>query len=160
MIILGLDPGSVRIGYGVIKKRNGDLEHVESGLLNLSTESKKNKLAVLEKKLLELIARTKPDLTGVEKLYFTKNRKTGIDVAQARGVIMTILSKLDLPFIEPSPSQVKLAATGNGRASKNEVAKMVSLILNLNAKKRIDDVTDALAIAITASVKPLGRFDI
>lgn len=150
MIVLGIDPGSIRIGYGAIEKQNGNFIHYKSGLLNLPPTAKTEKLAVLEKELIKLLKGVRPDLAGIEKLYFAKNRKTGLEVAQARGVIIAALTKNKIPILEMAPSQVKLAVAGRGNADKKEVAKMVALSLNLPAARRIDDITDALAVAIAA----------
>lgn len=158
MIILGIDPGSVRVGYGAIKKEGGKLIHIQSGLLDIPQDSKENQLITLEKSLQNLITKIKPDLIGVERLYFVKNQKTALEVAQARGVIINVIAKFSIPFIELSPSQVKQAVTGNGRASKKAVAKMINYFINAKSlpaefttSKVIDDITDALAIAITIS---------
>lgn len=150
MVILGIDPGSVRIGYGLIKKEVGGIKHLESGLFKLPPARKEDKLLALEKEIKTLIRKFQPDLGAVEKLYFTKNRKTGLEVAQARGVIIATLAKANLPFVELAPSEVKLAAAGHGQAAKSEVAKMVFLTLKLPQQRQIDDATDALAIAIAA----------
>ena len=151
MIILGIDPGSVRIGYGVIKRDYGKLAHLESGLLKIPQTNHTNRLTALEKSLDILLQRFQPDRVGLEKLFFAKNQKTALRVAEARGVILNTLTKRSLLFSEVSPSEVKLAVTGDGRASKKSVAKMVNYFLGLNLKSVVDDVTDALAIAITIS---------
>ncbi len=151
MIILGIDPGSVRIGYGVIKRNYGKLVHLESGLLKLPQTDHANRLIALEKSLGVLLQRFQPDRIGLERLFFAKNRKTALQVAEARGVILNTLAKQSLLFSEISPSEVKLAVTGDGRASKKSVAKMVNYFLGLNLKSVVDDVTDALAIAIAIS---------
>lgn len=155
-IILGIDPGTIRIGYGLIRKEGEDLKYVQSGLINIHRDKKENQLLELEKNFLKLLYKTRPNLAGIEKLYFVKNKKTALDVAQARGVIIAALAKSKTPFIEVAPTQVKLAATGNGRASKEAVAKMICLNLGLDrTNKKIDDVTDALAVAIAVSSKTL-----
>ncbi len=148
-IILGIDPGSVRIGYGLIKKDKRGLSYQKSGLLEIP--KKQPYLVLLEKKINQILAKEKPDLVALEKLYFVKNQKTALEVAQSRGVIVCSILKRKIPLIELNPSQIKLAITGNGRADKKEVAKMVKLILKLKNFQKIDDVTDALAIAIAAS---------
>lgn len=151
MIILGIDPGSVRIGYGVIKRNYGKLVHLESGLLKLPQTDHANRLIALEKSLGVLLQRFQPDRIGLEKLFFAKNQKTALQVAEARGVILSTLAKQSLPLSEISPSEVKLAVTGDGRASKKSVAKMVNYFLGSDLKSVVDDVTDALAIAIAIS---------
>lgn len=153
MIILGIDPGSVRIGYGLLEARNGGIVHKASGLLTIPNGSKTERLAAISKSTEQLLAEARPDRVGVEKLFFTKNQKTAFEVAEARGVIVTTIVKAATPIIEFTPSEVKLAVTGDGRASKEGVAKMVRLFLHLPKERVFDDVTDALAIAIAASGK-------
>ncbi|MCP6720104.1 MAG: crossover junction endodeoxyribonuclease RuvC [Patescibacteria group bacterium] len=152
MIILGIDPGSVRIGYGVIKKNHGKLTHLKSGLLKLPQTDHANRLVAIEKDLNNLLQKFQPDRVGLEKLFFVKNQKTALGVSEARGVILNTLAKKSLPFFEITPSEVKLAVTGDGRASKKSVAKMVNYFLGLElGNVVIDDITDALAIAIAVS---------
>lgn len=151
MIILGIDPGTARIGYGVIKKEGKKLLYINSGLLTIPKTEHATKLIIIEEELTKLIQKTSPARVGIEKLFFAKNRKTALEVAEARGIIIATISKQKLPIIELTPPEVKLAVTGNGTASKEAVAKMVSLILKLDISKKIDDVTDALGIAIAIS---------
>lgn len=152
MIILGIDPGTTRIGYGVIKTNGNAVAHVESGLLRIPARAAgSQKLRAVEQELLRLIRRTKPQKIGVEKLFFAKNQKTAIRVAEARGVIINTILKQSIPLIELTPSEVKSNVAGDGRASKNAVGKMVNYFLKLPSSKRIDDIADALAIAIAAA---------
>lgn len=154
MIILGIDPGSVRVGYGVIKKDHGKLTHLESGLLEIPRARYEERLTVLEKNLNILLEKARPNRVGLEKLFFVKNLKTAISVAQARGVILNTITKKSIPVFEVTPSEVKLAIAGDGRAPKKSVAKMVNYFLDLETKNLIDDITDALAIAIAISNHP------
>lgn len=105
----------------------------------------------LEKGLESIIQKTNPGVVGVEKIFMTRNKKTGVFVAQARGLIMKVIAAHGLRLLEFSPSSLKLAVAGDGRADKKGVAKMVGLFLNINTKGIIDDATDALAAAIAAS---------
>lgn len=152
MKILGIDPGSTRIGYGLIKKEKKGLKFVRAGLLKISaTKTKNQRLLDLEKSFSKLLKKEKPDLVALEKLYFVKNQKTALEVGQSRGILVLTILKNKLPLIEISPSEVKLTVTGDGRASKKAVAKMVGYFLKIDTAKQIDDITDALAIAIAAS---------
>ena len=154
MIILGIDPGTNRIGFGAIKKLGNRWCHLKSGLIEISKDIKKiNGLPVLDKKINELLVDIRPDKVGVEKIFFSKNRKTAIEVAQARGVILNAVLKKKIALIEMTPSEIKLIAAGHGRATKKAVAKMVSLTIGYPKTDQIDDITDALAIAIAASTK-------
>lgn len=151
--ILGIDPGTDRIGYGLIAARGMKLRYLESGLLNFdhSVGEAPKRLLGIESALDQLIARTKPDFVGVEKLFFTKNKKTAMRVAEARGIIVKTAAARGARIREISPSAVKLAVTGNGRADKAAVAKMANLILGVSPRREVDDVTDAVAIAIAVS---------
>ncbi|KKU94504.1 MAG: Crossover junction endodeoxyribonuclease RuvC [Candidatus Jorgensenbacteria bacterium GW2011_GWA1_48_13] len=156
MIILGIDPGTVRVGYGVIEKNGGKLTHLESGLIKLPAENYEVRLVALEKNLKELLRKFRPDRVGLERLFFEKNRKTAIRVAEARGVILKTIVQNSIPLKELNPKEVKLAVTGDGNASKDGVGKMVKYFLKLGSLKMLDDVSDALAIAIAAA--SLERF--
>ena len=156
MVILGIDPGTTRIGYGVIRKNGGVLEYLESGLIEPPVASHGEKLAALEEKIKTVIQKTAPAKIGLEKLYFAKNKKTAIAVAEARGVILNTIIKTGIPLLEVGPNEVKFAVTGDGRAPKEAVAKMVNYFLKIKPKKMTDDVSDALAIAIAVSNKKGG----
>ena len=149
MIILGIDPGTHRIGYGVICKDKGTLSLVEAGLLPL--EDGIPRLSAIERSLEVVLSRSRPDRAAMERLFFTRNQKTAISVAQARGVLLNTLQKSGIPLQEFSPSEIKLAVAGSGTADKRAVAQMVFRFLSARPNRLPDDVTDALAIAITAS---------
>lgn len=152
MVTVGIDPGTTRIGYGVVVGSGGSLRCRGAGLLAVPAgASGAEKLAALGANLEKLLRAVRPDRIGVEKLFFTKNRKTALAVAEARGVILATSTRLGIPSIELTPREVKVAVTGNGNATKEAVAKMVHLILSLSPKRLPDDATDALAIAIGAS---------
>lgn len=152
MIILGIDPGNVRAGYGLIEKNGGKLTYLESGLLKIPPHADPGKqLLALENDLKKLMRRVNPRVVGLEKIFLGKNKKTGIFVAQARGLILKIIAENKSELIELSPPSVKLAVSGDGRADKRAVAKMVGLFLNIKTSGLIDDETDALAMAIAAS---------
>ncbi len=151
--VLGIDPGTTRIGYGLIEKTGMTLAHIESGLLPVSPAGRGDaeRLVDLQNQLTRLIKRLRPDIIGVEKLFFTKNKKTAMRVSEARGVILKTAAESGAQLIEVSPAEAKIAVTGNGRAEKAAVAKMTNLILKIPPRKVVDDVTDALAIAIATS---------
>ena len=148
MVILGIDPGTKRIGYGLIKSKNRDIEFIDAGILKIKEEEPKNLLEI-EKELSKIIKKHKPSLAVIEKIYFMKNQKTAIEVAQARGIIINQISKNRIKIIECTPNEMKAAITGYGFADKKAVFKMVKLILGLSEDiKMIDDAADALAMAI------------
>ncbi len=152
MIILGIDPGNVRAGYGLIRKEGQKLAHLKSGLIKIPPRTDLGtQLLALEKGLSGLLKEVRPDMVGIEKIFITKNKKTGVFVAQARGLMLKIIAEHQLKLLELTPSSIKLAVTGYGRADKKAVAKMVGMFLNVETAGLLDDETDALAVAIATS---------
>lgn len=152
MLILGIDPGTVIIGYAFIKKHGADLILREADAIRIpSMGHKAERLAILHKKLTALIKKWRPDMIAVEKLFFSKNQKTALDVAEARGVILSTAALAKIPISEYTPLEVKMASTGYGKADKQQVREMASAILKLKSAPRLDDVTDAMAIAIAGA---------
>ena len=158
MIILGIDPGSSRAGYGLIEKEKSGLKFLKAGLLKVSAKDKNQRLVDLEKSFSDLLKKEKPDLAVLETIYFMKNLKTAVEVAQARGVLTLIIVKHKIPLLECSPLKIKQGVTGYGRADKKAVAKMVSKILKINNPGWLDDVTDALAAAIIGAHQKSPKF--
>lgn len=163
MIILGIDPGSTRIGYGIISTGK-ELSAVAYGVIEISRKKisaskhgSHNELAQLLQQassgLRDLITTYEPEKIGIEKLFFTKNVKTGIEVAQARGALINEMARYQIPIEEFTPSEIKLAVTGYGNADKKSVAKMTAKILHMDSIEGHDDASDALAVAIAASQK-------
>lgn len=151
MIILGIDPGSSLIGYGAVKTENRKLVCLDYGVIKIKAKETGLRLVETRRQLKKLLAEFKPDKTVLERLFFFKNRKTVIEVAQARGVILMTLAENKIPVTEVAPLELKNALTGFGRASKGNVQKMVKLILNLKEEPKPDDAADALALAILGS---------
>jgi len=151
MKILGIDPGSSRLGYGLIEKRGSQLKFLKAGTLEVEESDPNQKLLYLAKDLKKIMANFRPSLVAIEKIYFSKNVKTAIEVAQARGLIIFLVLDQQIPIVEISPQQAKSAVTSYGAADKGAVAKMVSLLLNRPNLKELDDATDALAIAIAGA---------
>lgn len=150
--ILGIDPGFGRVGYGVIEQlKNNEWKALSYGCI--STDPKNSfvdRLKDIHEELLDLIKKHKPDRLAVEEIFYFKNAKTVIEVAQARGVIVLTGVEAGLPVDEFTPLQVKQAMTGYGRAEKGQMQKMVAVILKINEKIKSDDAADALAVALTA----------
>ncbi len=151
-IILGIDPGFGRMGYGIIKKgKRGEWEAVVYGCVETSGKhSFIERIAEIHKELLKIIEKYKPTRMAVEELFFFKNVKTAIEVGQARGVILLTGVENHLPIDEFTPLQVKQAITGYGRAEKSQMQKIVGTILGVKEKITSDDAADALAVAICA----------
>ena len=150
MVILGIDPGYATIGYGVIEKNErGLLRSVDYGIVSTPKDkSITERLLLVREGIQALIERFKPDCVAVEELFFNTNITTGIAVAEARGVILVTAHEMLGKVYEYTPSQVKQAITGSGRADKLQVQYMVQLLLKLPKKPQPDDAADALAIAV------------
>ncbi len=148
MIILGIDPGTTQIGFGVVEKKGNKLTCLDYGIIKNPGKDKSLDYQNTAKKLSELITKYSPDLTSVERLFMFKNQKTVMAVSEMRGVIMLTLSSHNLPIYEFTPLQVKQAVSSYGRADKKQVESMVRLILGLKEEIKPDDAADALAIAI------------
>ena len=151
MISLGIDPGTRRIGYGIIQKNAGKLIFVAAGILDIKSSDDASALEETKNGIDKLIKKYKPDSMSIEKLYFAKNQKTAIAVAQARGVILLAAKEKGLLTKEYTPNEVKAGVTGYGFADKKAVLKMVRLILGKQDLAVIDDASDALALAIMAA---------
>lgn len=149
-IILGIDPGYGRTGWGVIAKQAGEWMPVAWGCIETSVKDPfVDRLVELSNELHKILKKYQPTRVGVEDLFFAKNVKTAMKVGQARGVILFTFIQAGLPVDEFTPLQVKQALTGYGRAEKGQVQKMVEIILKIKKKITPDDAADALAIAIT-----------
>lgn len=149
MIILGIDPGTAIIGYGVLKKYKDKLKAVDYNCIKTSPDlSTADRLNKLHKELNLLIKKYKPDIVAVEDIFFFKNLKTAIKVSQARGVILLTIAKSKIKIAEYTPLQIKQAVACYGRADKRQVQKMVKTLLNLKEIPKPDDAADALAVAI------------
>lgn len=147
--IIGIDPGFALVGYAVIDQSGNSQKLVTYGCVETKKDlSLPRRLLLLSEELRGLIKKHQPQLAAVEKLFFFKNLKTAIDVAQARGAIMLLLEEFNLPVVELTPLQVKQALTGYGRADKRQLAHLLKLILKLPEKIKYDDTTDAMAIAL------------
>ena len=149
-IILGIDPGTNRMGYGAIKTEGSKITVMEYGVIELTKGQGPSKLLSLSNSLSEIIKRVSPDTISVERLFFSNNQKTALQVAEARGAIMVAAAKSGAKIIEMTPNEAKSTVAGYGSADKKAVMKMIQLILGINDFKSIDDASDALAIAIAA----------
>lgn len=150
MIILGIDPGIGRMGWGVIKDESGKQTPVEFGCFETSPKtSLDQRLAGIHSFVLSLTRKFTPEILAIEQLYFAANSKTALTVGQARGVILLTAAEANIPTIAYTPLQVKQAITGYGKADKNQIQQMVTAILCLSRHIVRDDTADALAIALT-----------
>ncbi len=153
MIVLGIDPGTARLGYGFVRKDGSKLTHLAHGCLETpKTMPHAERLSFLHRALTELIAAHQPTLAGVERLFFQKNVTNAMTVSEARGVSLLALRDANVTIAEYTPMQVKLAATGHGGADKKQVQSMVKRLFLLKEIPQPDDAADALAIAYCAAV--------
>lgn len=149
MRIIGIDPGTATVGWGVIEAAQGKLSVVAFGHLSTSKELPLEKrLAEIAADLRQLISRYQPEEAGVEELFFSNNQKTALSVGQARGAILLTLEEQGITIGGYTPLQVKQALTNYGKADKGQVQLMVKALLKLDAIPQPDDAADALAIAI------------
>jgi crossover junction endodeoxyribonuclease RuvC len=152
MIILGIDPGFGRLGCAVLKKSDKAEELVYSTCLNSKRKlTYEERIFCLGQELKKIIKKYKPDVAAMEKIFFTKNQKTALQVAEVRGMILYLATSHNIPVQQFTPLEIKIAITGYGRAEKIQVQKMVEKILKIKKMPKSDDEIDAIAIAITCS---------
>ena len=151
MKILGIDPGYAIIGYGIIKKEKPNMVIDYGAITTPKEQSLPQRLDAIDGSLKFLFEKYKPDVVAIEELFYFKNQKTVIQVAQARGVIILACQKYCGNIYEYTPLQIKQALTGHGRAEKAQIQYMVKAILNLPCIPKPDDAADALAVAICHS---------
>jgi crossover junction endodeoxyribonuclease RuvC len=150
MRILGVDPGLGRLGWGVIDTQG--LKNTATGFGCIETDAKlkeEQRIKQVFDGLIEIVQTYKPDVVSLEELFFSRNVTTAFMVGQARGVVLLVAAQHTLPVVAYNPGQVKLAVTGFGKAEKKQIGQMVKVILKLEKLPRLDDTTDALAIALT-----------
>lgn len=149
MIIIGIDPGTALLGYGVISYKGNKFSTLTYGCVkNSSAIPMPEKLHVIYETIKSLINQFSPDVLAMENLFFNQNVTTAMTVSQARGVVSLAAFQEGIDFYEYTPLQVKQAVVGYGKAEKKQIQQMVKVILNLRETPKPDDVADALAIAI------------
>ncbi|MFZ9871002.1 MAG: crossover junction endodeoxyribonuclease RuvC [Candidatus Kapaibacteriota bacterium] len=154
MRIIGIDPGSVVCGYGVIDVQGSTMTVVECGVVQVKRRSTNfpGRLREIHDRLHAVIARTQPDACAMEQVFYAKNVKSIVQLSHARGVAMLASAQHNLDPVEYTPMQVKRSVTGRGAASKDQVAHMVQAILGISETPEFHDTTDALAVAICHAV--------
>lgn len=152
MRILGIDPGTGILGFGVIESSRGKVHLVDAGVIRTPVkEDDAVRLVTIYKELSEIIADTNPKVMSVEKLFFAQNVTTAMTVAQARGVVLLCGKQAGLEIFEYTPLQIKQALTGYGRADKKQMQEMVRVTLGLKEVPKPDDCADAIAAALIHS---------
>ena len=152
MLVLGLDPGSRHTGFGLVRRSGSRLQAVDCGRLSPPPQGELAlRLGEIAGGLEALLERHRPDLAAVEKVFHGANTRSLIVLAEARGALLATLGRRGVPVVELAPAEVKSAITGNGRAEKPQVARMVRLLLALGDRPLAADAADALALALCAA---------
>ncbi len=154
-VILGIDPGFGLIGWAVVKEDKKIIDY--GSIATPSKESIEKRLVEIGRDLLKIINDYQPTVLAIEKLFYFKNAKTVIDVAQSRGMTIYLAASLGLKIAEYTPLEIKLALTGYGRADKKQMERMVTALFRLPQIPKPDDVADALAVAYTHLVYSANR---
>ena len=158
MKVLGIDPGTAALGYGIVERTGGRLREVDHGCLTTSPDLPlPERLLAIHALVDELLALHQPDVMGVERLFFSRNVQTAMGVGQARGVVLLAAAQHRTTVREATPNEVKSAITGYGAADKEQVQRMVQLVLGMTELPRPDDAADALAIATWVANTERGR---
>ncbi|NLG33226.1 MAG: crossover junction endodeoxyribonuclease RuvC [Syntrophomonadaceae bacterium] len=149
MLVLGIDPGTARMGYGLVQYLDGKIKLINYGLITTSSSmTVAERLLKINDQLQLLIEDNRPDAVAVEQLFYNKNAKTIITVAESRGVAIMTAARAKIEVAEYTPLQVKQAVVGFGNADKRQVQEMVKRILSMDQLPKPDDAADAIAIAI------------
>lgn len=150
--ILGIDPGTGILGFGVIDVSRGSMKMVDAGVIRTSkNDPDALRLKIIHDDLKQIIEDNKPRIMAVEKLFFANNVTTAMTVSQARGIVLLLAAQFELELHEFTPLQIKQSLTGYGRAEKSQIQEMVKLSLKLKAIPKPDDCADALAAAVTCA---------
>ena len=152
MIVLGIDPGTAALGYGIVESTGGRLAAIDHGVVATSADAAlPERLRAVHEGVSALIATHAPDVMAVERLFFSRNVQTAFAVGQARGVVLLAAAEAGIPVVEATPNEVKSAIAGYGAADKEQVQRMVQVVLGLSRPPTPDDAADALAIAVWAA---------
>jgi crossover junction endodeoxyribonuclease RuvC len=149
MIVLGIDPGTANTGYGVVERRGGRLSALDGGVITTRPEAPPQiRLANIHRRVCELLDTYGVSVVAMEEIFFGRNAHSAFAVGQARGAVMLAAGQRRLDLASYTPQQIKHAVCGSGRAEKDQVARMVQMLLKLEHLPRPDHAADALAIAI------------
>jgi crossover junction endodeoxyribonuclease RuvC len=152
VIVLGIDPGTAALGYGIVESTRGRLREIDHGCLETSPDTAMpDRLLAIHTLVDELIGLHEPAVIAVERLFFSRNAQTAFGVGQARGVVLLAAAQRGVPVREATPNEVKSAIAGYGAADKEQVQRMVQVVLGMTERPRPDDASDALAIAVWAA---------
>lgn len=156
-IVMGIDPGYSRIGIAIIQKENSKEKLIYSECFETDKSLEHSKrLSLISKRVKQIIKKWKPKRLAMESLLFSKNTKTAIKVAEARGVVLALSAENGIPVFEFNPNTIKLAVTGYGKSDKKQIIYMINIVLGIKRKIKFDDEYDAIAAALTCSVSNLS----
>lgn len=148
MIVIGVDPGTIVSGYGIVQRRDNSFHCLHSGYISQTQGSTpQDRLKHIYTSLVEIIDEYNPDEMSIEDVFYAKNIRSTLKLGEARGVSMLAAASVDIPVYQYSPTEVKSAVTGNGRATKEQVQQMICTMLNIDTTEKTD-TSDALAIAV------------
>ncbi|OGW13877.1 MAG: crossover junction endodeoxyribonuclease RuvC [Nitrospinae bacterium RIFCSPLOWO2_12_FULL_45_22] len=148
MRVLGIDPGTIVTGYGVVEEKGGKLWALDWGAIQTATDPLPFRLKKIYKGLEEILEKFKPNTVAVESIFYAKNVRSALKLGQARGIALLSAASYDVEVVEYTPLEVKQAVVGYGRAGKEQVQEMVAFLLGLNNSLTSTDASDALALAI------------
>jgi crossover junction endodeoxyribonuclease RuvC len=150
VIVVGIDPGLARVGYGFLRKTGNKTDYIIHGCITTDGATTRHELRLqkIYDEITDLLKTQKPGYAAIEKLFFTKNITSAMGVAEVRGVILLACAEMSLPVSEYTPNQVKQAVTGSGRADKKQVQEMIKRLLRLDEIPTPDDAADGLSIAL------------
>ncbi len=149
MIVIGIDPGVARLGYGVIHVDKGVAIPLCYGCIQTKAGRRQaERLLTIYTEITALLTKYSPDFLAIEKLFFTKNVTSAMSVSEVRGVILLAAEQHHIPVEEYTPNQIKQAITGSGRADKEQMQEMIKRLLHLDEVPKPDDAADGLSIAL------------
>jgi crossover junction endodeoxyribonuclease RuvC len=149
MIVIGIDPGTLHLGWGVVRGEGNRISHLAHGVIDTSAQdSLADRLVQLDRELADVLERYRPGVGSVESLFFHKDAQSAAKLGHARGVVLLNLARAGLEVVEYPPARVKSTIAGHGRAEKAQMVRMVSMLLSLGVAPR-EDAADALALALT-----------
>jgi crossover junction endodeoxyribonuclease RuvC len=152
MIILGIDPGFSRLGYAILESDKKNVGVIACDCFEASSKlAYEKRLVLVTEKAKGLISKYRPDALAVEKVFFAKNQKTALQIAEVRGILLYLATRSKIPVHQYTPLQVKMALCGYGKATKEQVQKMLKILLKRQSLPKSDDATDALAIGLTCA---------
>lgn len=153
MIILGIDPGFGRLGYAVLEKSGAKIKVLECDCLETSAKTEYEKrLLMIADKIKNLISKYRPQVMAIEKIFFAANQKTAFKIAEVRGILIYLAAVNNIAVNEYTPLEIKMALCGYGKAPKEQVGKMLKILLQLKSLPKLDDASDALAVGFTYSI--------